>query len=152
VGTPVAEPASVEPPPAAPPSSLEPPKLALDQLQEAWLQSVIVEIERGGTGGMPAATMFREARPVALEDDTLTVEFPASATFQRERAAEPKNLAFLTKALYESTGRHLEVVLTTRQHDEDEIEDEHPETEEGFVERMKVTFDAQELDVTAGDR
>jgi hypothetical protein len=110
---------------------------------------VITEIERAGTGGMPAATMFREARPAMLEGDTLTVEFPATATFQRERAADPKNLAFLTKALYEVTGRRLEIVLATGERDETEREAEHPETEEGFVERMKSTFDAQELDVTS---
>jgi DNA polymerase-3 subunit gamma/tau len=143
------EPVFPEAAPVATASSPEPPRLALDQLQEAWQRSVITEIERAGTGGMPAATMFREARPAMLEGDTLTVEFPATATFQRERAADPKNLAFLTKALYEVTGRRLEIVLATGERDETEREAEHPETEEGFVERMKSTFDAQELDVTS---
>ena len=48
----------------------------------------------------------RRIRP-ALDDDTLTLEFPASAAFHRQLAEEPKNATLLADALYEVTGRKL---------------------------------------------
>ncbi len=124
------------------------PGLALDQLQEAWRRSVIPAVEQREPGGMPAAAMLTEAHPAALDGDTLTLEFPAEADFHRGRAEEPKNLALLQDALYEVTGRRLEVVFSTGERREDTTsETEHPTTEEGFVELMKTTFDARELDV-----
>ncbi len=85
---------------ALPPSA--PPDLALEQLQEAWRRSVLPAVERRS---MPAAAMLAQARPGALEGDTLTLEFPSGAEFHRARAEEPKNLALLQEALYEVTGR-----------------------------------------------
>jgi hypothetical protein len=153
--SPVAEEADTPPatPPAVPlptvpvPVASPVPVLALDQLQEAWRRSVIPAVEQREPGGMPAAAMLTEAHPAALEGDTLTLEFPAKADFHRGRAEEPKNLALLQDALYEVTGRRLEVVFSTgERREEAKSEVEHPTTEEGFVELMKTTFDARELD------
>ena len=143
---PGSEPARAEP--VSPePSVLGPPKLALEQLQEAWRRSVIPAVEHREPGGMPAAAMLDQARPGSLEGDTLTLEFPSGAEFHRARAEEPKNLALLKDALYEVTGLRLEVAFATGEHGEEpKPETEHPTTEEGFVELMKSTFDARELD------
>ena len=62
---------------------------------------------RGRGRSIPTAAMLREARPAALADDTLTVEFPAAASFQRGQAEEPTNATLLQEALYEVTGRRL---------------------------------------------
>ena len=130
------------------PSRLSPPTLALEQLQEAWRRLVIPAVEHREPGGMPAAAMLAQARPGALDGDTLTLEFPSGAEFHRARAEEPKNLALLKEALYEVTGRRLEVTFATGEHPEEaKAEAEHPTTEEGFVELMKTTFDARELDI-----
>jgi DNA polymerase-3 subunit gamma/tau len=129
------------------PADLGPPTLALEQLQEAWRRSVIPAVEHREPGGMPAAAMLAQARPGALDGDTLTLEFPSGAEFHRARAEEPKNVALLKDALYEVTGRRLEVVFATGEHQEAKPEAEHPTTEEGFVELMKTTFDARELDI-----
>ncbi len=53
-----------------------PPGLALEELQEAWRRSILPAVEAAGSGGMPAAAMLTEARPAALDDETLTLEFP----------------------------------------------------------------------------
>ena len=49
----------------------------------------------------------------ALADDTLTVEFPASAAFHRQLAEDPKNATLLEEALYEVTGRRLALAFSS---------------------------------------
>jgi hypothetical protein len=96
---------------------------------------------------MPISAMLAEAHPSALEADTLTLEFPKEAAFHRERSEEPKAVALLQDALYEVTGRRLELVYTTGQRPQPEKQDpDQPVSEDEIVELMKSTFDAQELD------
>src|SRR5205823_1980382 len=76
------------------PAPAEPPSLELEQLREAWQRSVLPAVERRS---IPAAPVFGEARPVALEDDTLTLEFPASNAFHRS-LAEDKYAGLLVDA------------------------------------------------------
>jgi len=132
---------SPEPPrhePAAPPA------LELGQLQEAWKRSVLPAVE---LRSIPAAAMLAEAHPSALDGGTLTLEFPPTASFMSRQAEDPKNSALLQDALYEVTGRRLELAFavgaerTVAAH-----EDEHPATEEEILELLKGTFDARELD------
>ncbi len=149
------EPVSAPSPEHDPPVDLDlgpapaPPGLALEELQEAWRRSILPAVEAAGSGGMPAAAMLSEARPAALDGDTLTLEFPPAARFHRERAEDPKNVALLEDALYEITGRRLEVVFATGERPAaEQAESQRPATEEEIVELMKSTFDAQELDVS----
>ena len=95
-----------EPPPAAP--SVEPPSIELEQLQEAWQRSVLPAV---GEKSIPIASMLAEARPVELNDDTLTIEFSENASFHRQLAEEPKNATLLRDALYELTGRRLGITF-----------------------------------------
>ena len=97
---------SMRPRRSAPPA---PPPLELQQLQEAWARSVLAAVEERS---IPTASMYREAHPVALEDDRLTVEFPGEAEFHRKLAEDPKNAAILRDALYDVTGRKLAVTFT----------------------------------------
>jgi hypothetical protein len=91
--------------------------------------------------------MLEEAHPVALEGETLTLEFPPKAAFQRGIAEEPANVAHLKAALYEVTGRQLEVVFAIGEAKQaTKAEPDRPATEEEIVELVKSTFDAQ-LDV-----
>jgi hypothetical protein len=102
----------------------------------------------GLPSGIPAAAMLLEAHPAALEDDTLTLEFPEGAQFHRRTAEDPKNVALLQTALFEVTGRRLEIAFATgARPDPRESEPDHPATEEEIVELVKSTFDAQELDL-----
>ena len=121
-----------------------PPGLKLEELQEAWRRSVLPAVDQRS---IPAGSMLEESHPIGLEGDTLTLEFPPKAAFQRGIAEEPSNLAHLKGALHEVTGRHLEIVFTTGEAKETvKPEPERPATEEEIVELVKSTFDAQ-LDI-----
>ena len=128
-------PPSTEPPPT-------PPSLELEQLQEAWQRTILPAVEERS---IPAASVLREAHPADLADDTLTVEFPASATFHRQLAEEPKNATLLAEALYEVTGRHLGLAFAEGEaRTEDTDGDDEPPGEEKILELVKETLDARE--------
>ncbi|HEU5476369.1 MAG TPA: DNA polymerase III subunit gamma/tau [Gaiellaceae bacterium] len=144
----VTEPGPAKPSPEAQPEP-EPvpvpvgaPSLELSQLQEAWARTVLPAVEE--RGGIPTASLLREAHPADLSGDTLTLEFPPSAQFHLGRAQEPKNASLLADALYDVTGRRLELVFELGEAREAPIADEEPAGEEHFVELLKETFDARE--------
>jgi DNA polymerase III subunit gamma/tau len=120
----------------------EPPSLELEQLREAWQRTILPAVEERS---IPAASVLREAHPAGLADDTLTVEFPSSASFHRQLAEEPKNATLLAEALYEVTGRHLGLAFAEGEAREEEHEDdEGPAGEEKILELVKETLDARE--------
>ena len=89
--------------------------------------------------------MLREAHPAQLSDNTLTLEFPANASFHRQLAEEPKNATLLTDALYEVTGRRLAVAFAVGESGGDaEAEPEGPAGEERILELLKTDLDARE--------
>ena len=135
------EPAAPEPAEPAQPAP-EPPSLELAQLQEAWQRTVLVALERRS---IPTASMLREAYPVALDDDRLTLEFPANAAFHRQLAEEPKNASLLAETLYEVTGRRLRIEFVLGENGA-QPEDEEPASEQDFVALIKETFDAREVE------
>jgi DNA polymerase III subunit gamma/tau len=126
--------------PAPPPST--PPSVDLEALQEAWQRSVLPAVTERS---IPTGTMLAEARPVELAGDELTLEFPASASFHRQLAEEPKNATLLRDALYEVTGRRLAVTFAVGE-DTQAAEEEVAQTEEDFVSLFKDTFDAREIE------
>jgi len=133
----VPEPPTNEPPPLK-------PSLELEQLQEAWQRTVLPVVEEKS---VPTAAVLRSARPARLAEDTLTLEFPAAASFHRNLAEEPKNATLLQDALYEVTGRRLGLAFATGEDDEERpAADEAPLDEEGVLELMKDTFDAKEVE------
>ncbi len=141
-GTPRTEPAPVPEPAAAP---AEPPTLELEQLQEAWQRTVLPAVEEKS---VPTAAVLKSARPSVLAEDTLTLEFPAAASFHRNLAEEPKNATLLQDALYEVTGRRLGLAFATGEEEEGDrpAADEAPLDENGVLELMKETFDAKEVE------
>jgi DNA polymerase-3 subunit gamma/tau len=119
-----------------------PPSLELEQLQEAWQRTILPAVEERS---IPAASVLREAHPADLAGDTLTVEFPSTASFHRQLAEEPKNATLLAEALYEVTGRHLGLAFAEGEGREDRIEeDQGPAGEEKILELVKETLDARE--------
>jgi DNA polymerase-3 subunit gamma/tau len=149
-------PSPAAPPPRAPAASPEreaapepdaapvaAPPLALDQLQEAWQRSVLPAVQ---TRSIPVASLLGEARPTALEGETLTLEFPASADFHRRQAEEPKNVTVIRDALYEVTGHRLGVTLALGEGEEPEPAEDEQLTEDDLISMFKDTFDAQEVE------
>ena len=88
--------------------------------------------------------MIGEAQPASLEGDTLTLEFPPSADFHR-KLAEEKYQSLLRDALYEVTGRRLELEFALGENGE-EPQEEEPPSEEDLVALVKETFDAREVE------
>ena len=119
-----------------------PPPLELDQLKAAWQRSVIPAVEERS---VPTASVLREAQPAGIAGDTLTVEFPAAASFHRQMAEEPKNATLLVDALYEVTGRKFALEFEVGEKGETEPERERTLSEEELVEEIKHTFDAREV-------
>jgi DNA polymerase-3 subunit gamma/tau len=136
---------SPDPEPAAErvPVPVGAPGLELSQLQEAWARTVLPAVEE--RGGIPTASLLREAHPADLSGDTLTLEFPPTAQFHLDLARDPKNSGLLADALYDVTGRRLELVFALGEAREGPaaVEDE-PAGEERILELLKETFDAQE--------
>ena len=120
-----------------------PPDVELEQLQEAWARTIVPAV---AAKSIPISTVLGEARPAELDGDTLTIEFPASASFHRQLAEEPKNTTLLRDALYEVTGRKLAIAFAVGEGDAEDAEPEGPAGEEHFLELMKETFDARERD------
>ncbi len=146
--TPATTEAKAEPEPAAEPEPVPVPVpvggpgLELSQLQEAWARTVLPAVEE--RGGIPTASLLREAHPAELSGDTLTLEFPPSARFHLDNARDPKNANLLADALYDVTGRRLELVFELGEAREAPAADEEPAGEEQFEELFRETFDARE--------
>jgi DNA polymerase-3 subunit gamma/tau len=123
----------------------DPLRVELEQLQEAWRRTILPAVE---SRSIPIGSALAEAHPSALAGDTLTLEFPQTASFHLKLAEDPKNAAMLRDALYEVTGRKLAVdfALGERAHEHSGGDDDAPATEEDVVELMKSTFDARELE------
>ena len=132
--------AATPPPPGVP---TEPIAVELEQLQEAWRRSILPAVEQRS---IPIGKTLGEAHPAALDGDTLTLEFPQTASFHLSLAEDPKNAALLREALYEVTGRKLAVTFELGDRSSGEPADDAPVSEEDVLELMKSTFDARELD------
>jgi hypothetical protein len=121
-----------------------PPSLELGQLQEAWQRSVLPAVAERS---IPASSVLGEAHPVKLEDETLTLEFPAEAEFHRRLAEDPKNATVLREALFEVTGRKLGVLFVIgEKREDDDAQETAPPSEDDLVALFKETFDAREVD------
>jgi len=125
----------------------EPPEapvsVELGQLQEAWRRTILPAVEERS---IPIGKTLAEAHPAALAGDTLTLEFPETASFHLKLVEDPKNAALLRDALYEVTGRKLAVEFELGEGGHVEERDDAPVSEEDVLELMKSTFDARELD------
>jgi hypothetical protein len=118
------------------------PDLELSQLQEAWSRQVLTAVEE--RGGVPTASLLREAHPADLSGDTLTLEFPPNAQFHRDLAREPKNAGLLADALYDVTGRRLELVFELGEAREAPAVEDEPAGEEEFVAQFQQQFDTRD--------
>jgi DNA polymerase-3 subunit gamma/tau len=142
--TPVAPQPAPEQAAAATATAADSPPLALDQLQDAWQRTVLPAVQ---SRSIPVASLLGETRPAALDGETLTIEFPATADFHRRQAEEPKNVSVIRDVLYEVTGRKLGVTLALGEGAEAE-EDDTELTEDALISMFKDTFDAQEVEET----
>jgi DNA polymerase-3 subunit gamma/tau len=137
---PTRKPEAASTPPPAP--AIKAPDVELEQLQEAWSRTIVPAVAERS---IPISTVLGEARPADLSGDTLTIEFPASASFHRQLAEEPKNATLLTDALYEVTGRRLALAFAVGEGGvEGVVELDEPAGEERIMELLKTDLEARE--------
>ncbi|HEY5479617.1 MAG TPA: hypothetical protein VIJ84_08395, partial [Gaiellaceae bacterium] len=125
-------------------SPSEPISVELQRLQEAWQRSIVPAI-----ASIPTRSIFQEARPVTLEGSRLSIEFPPSAGFHRKMAADEKNAAQLSAAIFELTGARLSLEFTVAEKAPSEDKEDaaaEPTPEEDLISLLKDTFDAQEAE------
>jgi DNA polymerase-3 subunit gamma/tau len=119
-----------------------PPTVELEQLQEAWQRTIVPAVAERS---IPISSVLGEARPSVLAGNTLTVEFPASASFHRQLAEEPKNKTLLADALYEVTGQRLALEFAVGDGEaEGAAENEGPAGEDRILELLKNDLGAVE--------
>jgi DNA polymerase-3 subunit gamma/tau len=121
------------------------PPLALDHLQSQWRQAVLPALQ---SRSIPTASMLGEARPVELSEDRLLVEFPPHASFHQKLAEEPKNVALLSDALFEVTGRRLALAFAVGEapaETEDTGAADEPAGEEAIISLLRDELDAREV-------
>jgi DNA polymerase III subunit gamma/tau len=137
--------ASTTPAETAPAVEAEPPPVELAQLRDAWTRTVLPAVEQRS---IPTASVLREAHPSELAGDTLTVEFPAAASFHRKLAEEPKNATVLEEALREVTGRSFALAFSVGEGADEpaEANDEEPMSEDRFVALIKDELEATEVE------
>ncbi|HZR95116.1 MAG TPA: DNA polymerase III subunit gamma/tau [Gaiellaceae bacterium] len=118
-----------------------PPSVELEQLQEAWSRTIVPAV---AAKSIPTSSLFGNARPAQLDGETLVVEFPPDASFNRQLAEDPKNAGLLRDALYELTGRKLALEFVLGEDGEEHDDEDGPAGEDRILELMKETFDARE--------
>jgi DNA polymerase-3 subunit gamma/tau len=132
------------PPSTDSPARQEVPVVGIDTLWPAVLDRV-----RDSDGGEMLAALLADARPASLEDDELVLEYPQSASFSKRKIADPVNADRLADALKLIAGRPVSVRVELRDRPEDEevraARLESGPTEDQAIERIKDTFDAEDL-------
>jgi DNA polymerase-3 subunit gamma/tau len=128
--------------PAPPPPAQNAAKLELDELRQAWQTTVLPALAERS---IPTESVLKQARPAALEDDRLVLEFPPAASFHRGLAEEPKNADLLREVLYEVTGRRLALSFEVAEGPHEEPAEEEPATEEEIISLIRTKFDAREI-------
>jgi DNA polymerase-3 subunit gamma/tau len=124
------------------------PPLGLDQLQDAWQRSVLPAVQERAIW---LGSLLGEAQPVALDGDTLTLEFAAEAEFHRSQLVdEPKNLELVRDALFEITGRRLAVATQLAEGASHAGADEERLDEDAVIALLKDTLAAEEIEEPNG--
>jgi DNA polymerase-3 subunit gamma/tau len=138
------EPEAKQAAPPQPTPEAKAPDVELEQLRDAWTRTIVPAVAERS---IPISTVLGEARPAELSGDTLTVEFPASASFHRQLAEEPKNATLLADALYEVTGRRLALAFAVGEGDAEGVAElDEPAGEDRIIELLKSDLDARERD------
>src|SRR5689334_5294456 len=133
-----------------PPPKSEPEAEPVVGIEMLW--PAVLERVQESEGGEMLAALLADARPAALEGDELVLEYPQSASFSKRKIADPANADRLAEALRLVAGRPVSVRVELRERDdEDDVKASRIEpgvSEDQAIERIKDTFDAEDLSET----
>jgi DNA polymerase-3 subunit gamma/tau len=113
----------------------------LESLCAVW--PAVVDVVRAGNGLLGA--LIADARPVAVDEEDLTVAFASSAAFLKKKAEHPDNRAIVTEALRQVTGGRWRLSYELLEADAQDASGAQAPTEEEWVRRFMEEFDAEEL-------
>jgi DNA polymerase-3 subunit gamma/tau len=138
-------PAAPAPAPTAPPPTPAAPARDLDSLCALW--PAVVDLVRSENALLGA--LIAEARPVAVQEEDLTLAFSATAQFLKKKAEDPANRMIVGEALRAITGMRWRLSYELREESAGErggrasVTAEH--SEEEWVRRFMEEFDAEEI-------
>jgi DNA polymerase III gamma/tau subunit len=139
--------------PAAKTSEDRPPPDPVVGIETLW--PAVLERVREGEGGEMLAALLADAFPSALEEDVLVLVYPQSASFSKRKIEDSPNGERLVEALSLVAGRTLGVRIELRELGEEPAANQAalagPANEEKTIERIKDTFDAEDLPEPAPD-
>jgi DNA polymerase-3 subunit gamma/tau len=119
--------------------------LSLDKVTRVW-PAVLDKLRE--TSPALAAT-FDGARPVSLDDDGLTIGFPAELTFNKRKAETPEKRELMADALEAMLGQRVRPGYVLLEGEAvPEAEPDAPAAEidhDAMVEKLKSEFDAEEV-------
>jgi DNA polymerase-3 subunit gamma/tau len=136
--------AATVPAPDAAPAPVGPSRPStsdLDSLQSLW--PAVLDTVR--TENSLLAALIADARPVALQEDELTVAFAPTAAFLKKKAEDQANRRMVGEALHTVTGQRLRLKYELREDALPVAADQAAPTEEEWVRRFMAEFDAEEL-------
>jgi hypothetical protein len=97
------------------------------------------------------AALLAGARPVAVTERELTIEFPADAAFLKRKAEQDDHRRVAADAVRSVTGRALSLRFELGSEVSTQAGDAEPASEDELVRAFVEEFNAQELADTAGD-
>ena len=137
-----AGPSSPPPAPAPPAEERRPAATA-----ENWRELVLPEI---GRRSPRLSALIKDASGIEIDQEVVTVRFPASKAFSRQGAETEANKRILAEALAVTVGRPVEVRLDVAEGGEETSEpaDATPDAvpEDELLSQIKETFDAREIE------
>ena len=89
------------------------------------------------------AAMLREARPIELADQGLTLAWPQSAAFSKRQVEDPAKRELIARSIRAVTGASLR--LAHELHSDHQVAPPAQLTDDELVERFKQEFGAEEL-------
>jgi hypothetical protein len=110
-----------------------------------WRELVLPEI---GRRSPRLSALIKDASGMEIEDDLVTVRFPASKAFSRQGAETEANKQILAEALATTVGRPVEVRLDVADGEEPAEPAAAPDAvpEDELLTQIKETFDAREIE------
>jgi DNA polymerase-3 subunit gamma/tau len=118
-----------------------------DDVSVIW--PAVIERVREAEGGEMLAALLSDARPAAIEDDVLVLNYPHSASFSKRKVENPANGERITEMLKLVAGRPLRIRVELTEDEQPTLDQQAEVDEEEIIRRVKDAFNAEEVTVAS---